>query len=336
MANPFDKVVFLKDTTPNTGNIRINSIINTDSSDISGSIDDNRTLQEVWNDIKSIALSDLKSDILSSLRKKANFLETIATQNVNMDSSFPVYAETGNYIGLQMQMPFDSHTGLRFKEILFASDSAGLTEVKIWDLFTGSELYEKTDVSVIKGLNKIDIAFEKLVDFGGLHIFVAIKNVGFAVAPICQSWSLNSVYAAPIIGFSPFMRINQTSWGGAQLEIDAEKVQANIQYDQERIFVRFSTVASIGSLIESYVDYLSDAYSYKCAILIKEFLMNSKRAGRSMVYRDDTRLEIEDLKKKYYSKLAQGCTTLYVNIKDTNIVKADPETQAGYFMGSLV
>ncbi|MFC0183376.1 hypothetical protein ACFFJX_12735 [Pseudarcicella hirudinis] len=132
------------------------------------------------------------------------------------------------------------------------------------------------------------------------------------------------------------MRINQTLWGGAQIGLDAEKVQSNIQYDQERIFVRFSTVASIDSIISSYVDYLSDAYSYKCSILIKELLMNSKRAGRGMVYRDDTRMEIEDLKKKYYSKLAQGITTIYLNIQDTKIIKSNPETQAGYYMGSFV
>jgi hypothetical protein len=300
--NIFDNYIGLEQVA-NTALDQVNSLGLTDETIRFVALERNGIIADVWDEVKREGINFVESELMGCIVKNADY-EGDSVKTLDPDIIINPLKTSGinGVIGAVVGCGGLNGSKLIFKSLILISDRVYSTNVKIYNLDTGLEVFTAV-ANLVVGVNRIAITFSDDIAFGKSAFFVGVE----AVLPIeltqlegnlTNDYSL-TMTNANIGNGNPKTRANITKLDSCFVHVDCV-----VSYNFENV------------MIES-ADLLANGFKYICGALIVERALSSKRADRESLinrgafemmaanFREDACRNIKNVSGAIYKRISR-------------------------------
>jgi hypothetical protein len=224
------------------------------------------TTAVMFDKVKSQAYELLELEFIRQIPKNKSFSSLISsTTKVGISLSSETYtALVNNYAGCVVQVnKIPDKTKITIKGLDFVSDTAFATNLKVFNLLTGIELYSSA-INVQAGINELSVNQSFNFTFGsGLYFIGFLPSIGAEFKELLGDGSTNVITVTPsVLPVALPVNHNNTS------EIKSVfNVIASVDYSYSKI-------------IEDNKELFATPFKYACGAVMLEWILSSKKASR--------------------------------------------------------
>lgn len=134
----------------------------------------------VWENVKQRSFLRLKNDVVMRIQERMDFNDIIfQTKNLMfLTPSNPVVNSGAEYRGVYIKIPTTKYAEYYIDILQVYSDAIVTTDVKVFDINDGKELFSLT-IDLVEGLNNITIDEYFPLRYGNLELFIGVDASGF-------------------------------------------------------------------------------------------------------------------------------------------------------------
>lgn len=135
----------------------------------------------VWADVQANAFGRLEGMVINLLSEEIKINQTVfQTRRPQIYRKQSQILAEEKYRGVYVRVPQSKYVSFFLREVFIYSRQATVTTLHVFDLNDGSEIIEAIDVTLVEGLNTIEIKENfSLSKFGGLNFFIAVDASDF-------------------------------------------------------------------------------------------------------------------------------------------------------------